>query len=165
MTQAEELLTASAPDLLAYFRRRVPGDRAPDLLAETLATAWRRAAILPADPESARRWLFGIAHNVLLNDARSQRRQTRVADRLRDHLTGSNEVPADHGLEVRDALSRLEPRLAEIVRLVHWDGFSLAESAEIVGRPASTVRNEYSRAKAALREALLETIGTRAPAN
>lgn len=153
-----ELLTANGPDLLNYFRRRAGDDTAPDLLAETFATAWRRAALMPVEPVDARRWLFGIAHNVILNDARSRRRHDRLAERLRMTIASSSIVPAaDDGLAVRDAIARLEPALAELVRLVHWEGFKLTEVAEIVGRPASTVRNEYTRAKVRLRDILGET--------
>lgn len=153
---ATQVLTEISGDLLNYFRRRVGDEHAADLLAESLTTAWRRIALLPEDHESARRWLFGIAHNVFLNDARSRRRQQRLADRLRSVLTSSTAAPADHGVEVRDAIARLDPVLAELVRLVHWDGFNLSEAADVLGRPASTVRNEYARAKAQLRATLSE---------
>lgn len=153
---ATQTLTEVSGDLLNYFRRRVGDDHAADLLAETLTTAWRRVALLPDDHEAARRWLFGIAHNVLLNDARSRRRQHRLADRLRSVLTSNAAAPADHGVDVRDAIARLDPALAEIIRLVHWEGFNLAEAADVVGRPASTVRNEYARAKGQLRTTLGE---------
>jgi DNA-directed RNA polymerase specialized sigma24 family protein len=62
--------------------------------------------------------------------------------------------PADQGLEARDAIARLEPELAEIVRLVHWDGFSLGEVAALKGIPASTVRSRYAHAKRQLAAAL-----------
>lgn len=152
--RATRTLTEVSVDLLDYFRRRVGDDRAADLLAECLTTAWRRVALLPEDREAARRWLFGIAHNVLLNDARSRRRQHRLADKLRSVLSTNAAAPADHGVEVRDAIARLDPALAEIVRLVHWEGFNLTEAADVVGRPASTVRNEYARAKSQLRATL-----------
>jgi RNA polymerase sigma-70 factor (ECF subfamily) len=61
---------------------------------------------------------------------------------------------ADEGAEVRDAISALHPDLAELVRLVHWDGFSLADAAAVVGIPASTARGRYQRAKDELRVAL-----------
>lgn len=61
---------------------------------------------------------------------------------------------ADKGGEVRDAMARLKPELAEIVQLVHWDGFTLAEAAGIVGIPAATARSRYARAKDDLRAAL-----------
>jgi RNA polymerase sigma-70 factor (ECF subfamily) len=73
---------------------------------------------------------------------------------VRVALTAAAAPPADAGAEVRDAIARLQPDLAEIVRLVHWDGFSLTDAAEIVGIPASTARGRYLRAKEELRVAL-----------
>ncbi|HWV49035.1 MAG TPA: sigma factor [Microbacterium sp.] len=66
---------ASASDLLAYLSRRANADDAPDLLGEAMIVAWRRVEELPADPERARMWLFGIARGTLQNHARGERRR------------------------------------------------------------------------------------------
>lgn len=150
-----EAVEANASDLLSYVSRRVGPDDAPDLLSETMVVAWRRVRELPDDAERARMWLFGIARGTLLNHARGQRRRWALADRIR--LEPSDErsgPPADTGAEVRDAIDRLDPDHAELVRLVHWDGFALVEAAELLGIPASTARGRYQRAKEELRAAL-----------
>jgi RNA polymerase sigma-70 factor (ECF subfamily) len=113
--------------------------------------AWRRVSDLPEDAVEARMWLFGIARNVLLNAQRSSRRRHRLANRLRTVLDTSPMPAADEGAEVRDAIAALHPDLAELVRLVHWDGFTLADAAAVVGIPASTARGRYQRAKEELR--------------
>ena len=61
---------------------------------------------------------------------------------------------ADDGAEVRDAVRRLEPELGELIRLVHWDGFSIADAGQVLGLPPSTARGHYQRAKEQLRAAL-----------
>lgn len=143
------------PDLAAYFQRRVGLDEAPDLLGETMVVAWRRVSALPTDPEGARMWLFGIARGTLLNHARSERRRLALVDRIRNTmaLTPATNA-ADEGSEVRDAINRLDESLAEIVKLVHWDGFALPEVADILGIPVTTVRSRYRRARDTLRNAL-----------
>jgi len=147
-------LAAAAPDLLGYFERRVTPSDAPDLVAEVMLAAWRRAAHLPDDPERARMWLFVTAHHVLSNAQRGERRRWRLANRLR-MVVEPVEVPdPGEGAEVREAIDALSPDLAELVRLVHWDGLTLVEAAEVVGIPASTARGRYQRAKADLRAAL-----------
>jgi RNA polymerase sigma-70 factor (ECF subfamily) len=153
-----EELAANAPDLLTYLERRVTRDDAADLLAEVMLTVWRRADQLPVDPVRARMWLFVTARNVLANAERSERRRWRLANRLRMML-GPQTAPAaasdpEEGAEVRDAIARLSPDLAELIRLVHWDGLTLAEAAEVMEIPASTARGRYQRAKQELREAL-----------
>jgi RNA polymerase sigma factor (sigma-70 family) len=148
-------LEGAAPGLLAYLERRVGADDAPDLLGETMVVAWRRVADLPDDPERVRMWLFGIARGTLLNHVRGERRRWALADRIRGHaMTDAASPAADEGAEVRDALSRLDPDLAELVRLVHWERFSLVEAAELLGIPASTARGRDQRAKEELRVAL-----------
>ena len=152
-------LADNADDLLRYFRRRVGDDAAPDLLAETLTTAWRRIRVLPDEPEDARAWLFRTANNVLLNHRRSERRQSRLADRVRTVLASTEQVAgADAGLEVRDAIDRLDPKLAEVVRLVHWEGFTIAQASVVLDIAASTARNHYAQAKQQLRAALKEPV-------
>jgi RNA polymerase sigma-70 factor, ECF subfamily len=152
-------LTEHADDVLRYLRRRVPDADAADLLAETLTVAWRRIALLPGDPTEVRRWLFGIAHHALANHVRGERRRLRLTARLHDTLGAASSAPADAGVEVRDAIERLPAHLAEIVRLVHWEGFTLAETADIMQLPASTARNHYQRAKQRLRLALGHEVG------
>ena len=123
-----------------------------------MLVAWRRVGDVPADPTEARMWLFGVARGVVANARRGEVRRSRLADRLRAvTATGpqAQGAPADRGVEVRDAIDRLDPDLAEVVRLVHWDGFTLAEAAQLLALPASTVRSRYSRARAELGAALL----------
>lgn len=74
---------------------------------------------------------------------------------MRAHMPAVPAAPAaDDGGDVRDAIARLTPELAEIVQLVHWDGFTLAEAAIIMDCPASTARARYARAKEQLRAML-----------
>ncbi len=146
---------ASASDLLAYLERRVGPDDAPDLLGDTMVVTWRRVWALPEDEERARMWLFGIARGALQNHARGQRRRWALADRIRLQIRDdATAPPPDEGSEVRDAIDRLDPDLAELVRLVHWDGFSITDAAELLDIPASTARGRYQRAKEHLRAAL-----------
>ncbi|WP_430868612.1 RNA polymerase sigma factor [Demequina aurantiaca] len=151
-------LDANAGDLLRYLERRIGLDDAPDLLTETLTVAWRREKDLPRDPEQARMWLFGIAKGVLANAVRGQVRRQRLADRLRaiSGRTATNSPAADAGLAVRDAIARLPAELAEVVRLVHWEGFTLAEIAILEDVAPSTVRSRYARAKSLIEQALAD---------
>jgi RNA polymerase sigma factor (sigma-70 family) len=149
-----EVMRTVAPDLLAYFERRVGADAA-DLLTELMLIAWRKGDQLPAQTENARMWLFGIARNVLRNSQRSTVRRDRTNEALR-LLTERTARQPDHveAIEIRDLITRLDPDLAEVVLLVHWDGFNHAEIGQLLDVPASTIRGRYQRAKAALRAEL-----------
>jgi RNA polymerase sigma-70 factor (ECF subfamily) len=152
-------LDASSVDLLGYFERRTPSrEDAADLLAETMLQAWRRVGDLPDDTERQRMWLFVIGRNVLANHRRSTRRRRDLTEKLRGHLGGAGAVgvPDEEVTAVRDAVRRLPGDQRELVMLVHWDGFTVAAAAELLGVNASTARGRYAAARAALREALGE---------
>lgn len=145
-------------DLLAYLQRRTsPVEDAADLLSETLLTAWRRMRDLPASDEAARMWLFVTARNVLANHRRSQLRRNEIADRLRQEIVeqhrsspGVHDSSRDHAEVVREAIAALPEAQREIVTLVHWDGFTLADVAIVTGMSASTVRSRYAKARSTL---------------
>ena len=157
-TAIRALLRQTAPDLLAYFERRLAcREDAADALAEAMLQAWRRVDRLPADPTQARMWLFTIAHNVLANQHRANRRRAALADRLRSHLSDTpltEPGPADRQA-IRDAIQRLPADQCELVTLVHWDGFSLTEAAQILDLNPSTARSRYATARRALRDTLI----------
>ncbi len=144
-----ELLTTFAPVLLAYFRRRAAhGSDAADLLAECYAVAWRRRGSVPADPREALMWMYGVASNVLRNERRTQHRQSALVQRLQETYSpgaGQIEIP-----EVGEAIERLPPDQAELVRLVHWEELSVVEAARVLGISESTARGRYQRARAHL---------------
>jgi RNA polymerase sigma-70 factor (ECF subfamily) len=48
------------------------------------------------------------------------------------------------------ALERLPPEMAEVLRLVELEGMTAGEAAAILGRPASTVRDQHRRGLARL---------------
>lgn len=150
-SRVTQLLTDCSPELLRFFRRRVrPEDDAADLLAELCVVVWRRRSAVPTLDEEARMWLYGVARNTLRNWARGRHRQREQAVRLREQLR-AHAGPPDLD-EVRDAIARLPENQAELVRLVHWDGFSVVEAAKILGLSESTARGRYQRARNRLAE-------------
>jgi RNA polymerase sigma-70 factor (ECF subfamily) len=160
-TEFRHALRSTADGLLAYFERRLRSrDDAADLLGETMLQAWRRIDAFPrGDAVRQRRWLFTIAANVLGNHYRSTNRRTALTERLRAHLSTTPTPPdAAETTAIRDAVIRLKDAHRELVMLIHWDGFSLVEAAEILRLNPSTARGRYAAARSALREALAETV-------
>jgi RNA polymerase sigma-70 factor, ECF subfamily len=155
----EDAYVANAADLLSYFGRRVPVPvDAADLLGETFLVASRRSERLPADPEQARMWLFGVARRVLANANRSSARQADLTSKLREQLQLlPPEVPASDELDVRAVLDALPRDQSELVRLVLWDGFTIPEAAKILDISVSTARGRYQRARIKLTQLLQET--------
>lgn len=148
-------VTDNAADILAYLTRRVdPSEDAADLLSEVLTVVWRKAGALPAKDEDVRPWMFGIARKMLQRHYRTLGRQHALADRLRSALTVTEHpgftVTDDH-LDLRQALARLDQIDRDIIGLVHWEGFTLADTSRIMGIKEGTTRSRYHRARATLR--------------
>lgn len=61
------------------------------------------------------------------------------------------------GVAVRDAVLRLHDAQRELVVLIHGDGFTIVEAAELLGVNPSTARSRYSAARETLRQALSES--------
>jgi RNA polymerase sigma-70 factor (ECF subfamily) len=157
--EVRHALRSNADDLLAYFERRVKvREDAADLLGETMLQAWRRVAALPAeDTVRQRMWLFTVAANVLANHRRTAGRRSALTERLRRHIAASpmSTDPVE-ALAVREAVLHLHAAQRELVMLIHWDGFTIVEAAEILGVNPSTARGRYAAARTALRDALTE---------
>lgn len=152
----ERMLEEAAPALLGYFLRRVQASEdAADLVSDALITAWRGARRMPSDPEAARMWVFGVARNVLRHHERGQRRRTAATIELA-HVIAVMPRSSDDAdaIAVRLAVDALPAGLGELIRLVHWDGFSVEQAATLTGVRASTARSRHARAKALLRAAL-----------
>ena len=153
--QVSALFDAESASLLGYFIRRVENrEDAADLVAETALALWRRAADLPETSERARMWMYGIARRVLATHRRGAIRRTALADRLREEVSASVESPAPELDEVRDAVRSLPAKEQELIGLVHWEGFTVTEAAEVIGIRAGTAQMRYSRARKRLRSAL-----------
>jgi RNA polymerase sigma-70 factor, ECF subfamily len=151
----EIVVEDNVDDLLSYLRRRVaqPEDAA-DLLGRVLLALWEGAARVPTIDQDARMWCFGIARNILRENHRRSAKQLAWADGMRDSLRSAAVADAADTVaevrmradEVRGALATLDERSRELVMLIHWDGFSIAEAARILGINVSTGRTRYGRA-------------------
>jgi RNA polymerase sigma-70 factor (ECF subfamily) len=150
------LVGREATGLLRYFLRRTSSpDDAADLLGETLLIVWRRERSIPDDDTRARMWMFGVARKVLVGQRRTATRKSALTARLVMELSIHSPASADDvSVEVRSAIAKLGAIDQEIVRLVYWDGFTLAEVAQILHIRPATVRSRHARARAKLREDL-----------
>lgn len=152
---------ANSADLLAFLARRVdPAEDAADLLSEVLVVVWRRSSALPVNDAEVRPWMFGIARKMLVRHYRTTSRRHAVADRLRSLLSATDQAgfaALDARLDLRAAMRELAAVDRDIIGLVHWEGFSLAETSRIMRMKEATVRSRYHRARAKLRQVLTDT--------
>jgi RNA polymerase sigma-70 factor (ECF subfamily) len=151
----EVFIRSIAPELLAYFARRVmPNEDAADCLSETLLVLWRRRDRLPSDHGDRRAWSYGVAHRVLAAHRRSGVRHLSLTARLRDELRHHPIAPESDDDVATKALASLSPRDQELVSLVVWEDLTVAQAASVLGIRADAARARYSRARRALRARL-----------
>jgi RNA polymerase sigma factor (sigma-70 family) len=144
-----------------YLRRRVGDANAEELAAETFLQAFGSRERFRPHSDSALPWLFGIATNLMLEQARRQELQSRAYARAAAAVELASDDRADERLvaveDVRRvaAAVRLLPEAQREVLLLHaWAELSSEEIGEALAIPAATARSRLSRARAAVTTAL-----------
>jgi RNA polymerase sigma-70 factor (ECF subfamily) len=134
-----------------YLRRRTDAATADDVLSETLLVCWRR---LDEMPEPALPWAYGVARGCLANARRSTRRQQRLAAKVAavDPPREAGEEPGGDDLALHEALARLRPDDAELLRLWAWEQLTAAEIGQVLGVTANAAGVRLHRARGRLRE-------------
>jgi len=136
--------------------RRVTGDiNIADDLAQDIWLGVIRGLGGLRDPARFRAWLFGIAHRRLMDRFRDRYAaefdpNIDVADLAND--TTSDRMQLLESLEAN--LARLPLIEREVLTLFHLEGLTLAETADVLGIPAGTVKSRLHRARTMLRNRL-----------
>lgn len=146
----EAMFDAHYDAVRRYARRRTAAASADDVVAEVFAIAWRRLDRVPRDEPLP--WLYRVAANVLANERRAAGRDAERAGRAAASAQASSRDPADAFAErdaVLGALGALGERDREALRLVAWEGLSLADAARAAGvtRPAFAMRLHRARGR------------------
>ena len=135
---------------------------AEDLVQDTYARALAGASRFE-DGTNLRAWLFRILRNCFIDQARRRKIVLELPDDDIDRIapeqwdaTRLEQLRYLGASEVTAAIAAL-PVEFRFVILLDLEGFSEAETAEILRCPPGTVKSRLSRAKARLRAALQET--------
>jgi RNA polymerase sigma-70 factor (ECF subfamily) len=106
-------------------------------------------------PENTVGWLYRVARNEAVTQARSQNRRTRheaTAGSLRQAwFTPSADDPLDAAAAVA-ALKSLPRETREVIVLRLWSGLSFEEIADLIGKSSSTAHRWYEAGLTTLRE-------------
>lgn len=158
----DKLYRSAGTAVLGYALGRCASrEDALDVTADTFLVAWRRRADMPAEPEDARAWLFGVARWCLANTLRGDRRSQRLGQRLAEHLDVAalpdpariHEGRIDNR-QVRRALDELSTDDRELVTLTAWEGLSPTEAGAVLGLTPGAARSRLHRARLRLRASL-----------
>jgi RNA polymerase sigma-70 factor (ECF subfamily) len=137
-------------------------DDAAEIAQQTLVEAACKFTSYRGEAEFST-WIFGIAANLARNhiSRAPQRRHRFEPEVVLDNWESPEPQPSDNlsqrqGLElVSQAISRMPPEMAQALNLVAIEEMSYKEAAEELRIPVGTVRSRVSRARAAVREYLL----------
>ncbi len=145
-------LLAEIPRLRRYARAML-GNRAAadDLVQDTLERAWARHALWRAGSD-LRAWLFGIMHNLRVDQLRRPGVPIHSIDE--DDLEVPTRATQNDRLEVRDlefALRQLPDEQREVLLLVALEDLAYAEVADALGIPVGTVMSRLARGRERLR--------------
>ncbi len=156
------LVRRHSPAIRRYVTRRIGGEAADDVVAETFLVAFRRRASYADDGRDCLPWLYGIATRLAHRHWRSETKQLRVLAR-----TGADPVtePFTDRVEAAVAAGALKPRLAaalarlpasqrDALLLLVWADLSYEQIAKATGVPLGTVQSRISRARRRLRQQL-----------
>ena len=153
---------AHGPELYRFALRQLgDGGAAQDVVQEVFLRAWRAADSYDPQLASLRTWLFAIARNVVVDEAR----RSAVRPWQRD-LTDGTELPAagvagpDERLVdawvVEEALRRIGDEHRTAIVQTHLRGRPHAEVAAELGIPVGTLRSRVFYGLKALRLAMEE---------
>ena len=102
-----------------------------------------------------------VMHSVIVDSLRQSQAQRRGGEAsllpLDTAIEAGLAAPEPEGLQVHAALAQLaalEPRLAQVVEMRYFGGFSEAEIGEALGLNERTVRRDWDKARALLRTLL-----------
>ena len=149
-------LLAEIPSLRAFaISLSGNGDKADDLVQETLMKAWAAHASF-AEGSNLRAWLFTIMRNTYFSQYRKARREVQDVDgeaaaRLVSHPEQQGHLDL---ADFRIALDQLSADQREALLLVGASGFSYEEAAEICGCAVGTVKSRVNRARQRLMQLL-----------
>lgn len=146
-------ILAELPRLRRYARAML-GDRAAadDLVQDTLERAWSRIAQWRPGSD-LRAWLFGIMHNLRIDQLRRNGLPTASLDEEEVAEVSVRPTQSDL-LEVMDletALRQLPDEQREVLLLVALEEMSYADIAASLGIPIGTVMSRLSRGRERLR--------------
>jgi RNA polymerase sigma-70 factor, ECF subfamily len=137
---------------LAQLTSRNPDDAA-DALQDAMLSAHRKAPTFRHDA-AVSSWLYRIVVNASLD--RLRRNKSHPTTALLDDAchVGDPTPRVDTAIMVERALMRLPVEQRAAVVAVDMQGYSVAETARMLGVPEGTVKSRCSRARAKLAEAL-----------
>ncbi len=138
---------------------------AEDIVQETFWRVWRRSTSFTIGRGQVAGWIFGIAHNLCIDELRRQRSRP-VTVQSEQEEQAILEQPdlrgdvADAAIErerrriILQALAQIPPEQREVLELAYFGGLSQSEIAQRLNSPIGTVKTRTRLALQKMRDLL-----------
>lgn len=176
MEQEHELGTPSSAEAAERFVRRLHSEHAnalfgwaqnrfhdredaEEIVAETLARAWRFHDTFDPQRGSERSWIFGIARNTAVDHFRKSRRHLQLVSEEEPGPEAVFDDPIERIAEasiIRDVLDALPDHQRSVIIETFFMGRTTNQVAGLLGIPDGTVKSRLFYGLKALRAALEE---------
>jgi RNA polymerase sigma-70 factor (ECF subfamily) len=147
------------------YRRLLVKEAAEDAAHDTFMKAFDKIRDLK-DNNKFKTWVFTIARNQCIDELKRTNKFVGIPeDEGPDALPDGKESPEEiSGKEERrqrviKEMSMLDDKHRDVISLVHYEGLSYEETAEVLNIPIGTVRSRLSRGMRALQEGLIDLKG------
>lgn len=162
---AKKTLAGMFPELVGYFSRRLGNfDDAADAAADTVVELLKRPKRLPEELTELRQYVYGTARHVLIRVRKGRVRHSDLTDQIKQQLQVQEHtvhIPEDRTLA--DAIGKLGAKDQELLLLIAWEGFGVAEAGALMGLNPNAARKRYSRIRHTLQVELRTHETTPAP--
>ncbi|WP_223789914.1 RNA polymerase sigma factor [Marinicella meishanensis] len=131
----EDLLAVLQNKVRAFAHKFLGGSAAvDDCVQESLLKIHRQIKQLRA-VKAIHTWVYRIVHSTCMDQLRQQAKtKSSTPD---DPTVASN---LDQQLDVKAAIAQLSEEQQVIIYLFYYEGFTVSEMAEVLGRPAGTIK-------------------------
>ena len=148
-----------------YFCYRMLGnaEESSDAAQETFLKAYRALESFREEAQFLS-WLLKIASNTCIDRSRSRARKPSVAledlGEERMEFTSEAPTPEESSLRgesdrlVREAVTKLPEKYREALVLFHFNGMSIKQISQALGRPENTIKSDLHIGREALRRKL-----------
>jgi RNA polymerase sigma-70 factor (ECF subfamily) len=140
----------------AHLYRMLGADSEVDDLVQTVFTRAFHALDRFRENSTLSTWLYRITANTTHNLLRQRFRRERVKAAVQWFNAGRGLQAQASGVEARDEAQRilqhLRPDLRQVFVLYHYEGLTLQEISQVLGKPVSTVGDRLTRARKRLRD-------------
>ncbi len=152
-----ELVNRWQEKLYYYLRRIIGNENAVwDVLQETWLAVFQNIRKLK-DPQKFPAWLYQVSHNKAVSLLRRESKYIQMTDEQVVNCCenyNTVEVDKEKAQLVHELLGKLKLVHREVLTLYFLEGFSVKQTAEIIGASVGTVKSRMHYAKYKLHEAL-----------